>query len=365
MNMLRNQTISLFTILCILLFSSEKIVAACIVYPDSTLNSTADFDPFQDFFDTETPLEIRLKFDIKNFQRTNSQEKYHSALLTAIDTDSCEYEYPVRLKTRGIFRKSYCTTPPFWLNITESGIDSEAFDGMKKMKVVPHCLNKEFYHNYVLKEYLAYKIYNIISPYSFRTRLLRITYIDEGRKNKETVAWAFAIEPKKMMAERLDATLVENNYLSMKYMDPDIMDHLALFDYMIGNTDYSITGLHNIKLIKLNNAAQGEDPEGYIPVPYDFDFTGFVNTIYAKPANNARIGDVTSRYYTGPCRSDLIFEQLLKDFRNHRDGIHDLLQPFEYLHLKDKMEMLRFIESFFNEVASDDFIDWRIRNSCL
>jgi hypothetical protein len=141
MSMFKSLNISLLLILGALVFSSEKPVAASELKPDSVVCSELDFDPFLDFFDTETPMEIRLMFDMKNFQRTSSQEKYHSALLTVFDSDSCEYDYPVRLKTRGVFRKSYCTIPPFWLNIRKSGIDSEAFDGMNKMKVGPHCLN--------------------------------------------------------------------------------------------------------------------------------------------------------------------------------------------------------------------------------
>jgi hypothetical protein len=274
--------------------------------------------------------------------------------------DSSQVTFPVRLKTRGIFRKSYCNIPPFWLNIRKSGIESEALEGIMKMKVVTHCMNKDSYQDYVLKEYLAYKMYNIVSPFSFKVRLLKIKFIDTGRKNKLTEGWAFAIEPKKVMVKRLNAKLIDNIKLSMRSMNPGIMDNLALFNYMIGNTDYSIPGLHNVKLITLNNPG----PRGIIPVPYDFDFTGFVNTIYAKPANNTRISEVTSRYYTGVCRSDDIFEKRVANFNSYSGDIHRLLQPFEYINLKQKLEMMRFIESYFNEASSEDFIEWKLRKSC-
>jgi hypothetical protein len=229
------------------------------------------------------------------------------------------------------------------------------------MKIVTHCKDKGFFQDYVLKEYLGYKMYNIISPYSYKVRLLRIRYVDTGRNNKTTEAWAFAIEPDEVMTSRLEAKLVENEELSMKSMNPRHMDKMAMFNYMIGNTDYSITGLHNVKLISLINSG----PTGLIPIPVDFDFTGFVNTIYATPAHNARIGDVTGRYYTGVCRSDEVFKELIREFNSYSCDIHNLLQNFEYMSLKQKIEMLRFIEQFFNEISSTDFIEWKLRSSCI
>jgi len=317
-------------------------------------------DLFEDFFDREDPLHLSLEFDMKTFQRTRTQEKYQSALLTYNFNDTVQQTYTVRLKTRGIFRKTFCHIPPFWLNIKKSGIVSESLSEVNKMKVVTHCMNTESFQNYLLKEYLVYKMYSIVSPYSFRVRLLRITFIDTGRNNKTIEGWAFAIEPKKLMASRLTATIIEHDKLSIRNMNSSTMDKLALFDYMIGNTDYSIPGQHNVKLISLNNPFE----PGIIPVPYDFDFTGFVDATYAIPANNAWITEVTSRYYTGLCRSDSIFENLVADFNQHKEEFLSLLQPFEYLSQKQKSEVMRYIESYFDEAASDVFIERNLRNTC-
>lgn len=100
----------------------------------------------------------------------------------------------------------------------------------------------------MLKEYLCYKIYNMISPVSFRVRLMRMTYVDTGRKNRQSEGWAFAIEPEEMLAQRLDALVVKNDELAMRFMNPGQFDVLALFNYMIGNADYSVSGRHNIKI---------------------------------------------------------------------------------------------------------------------
>ena len=322
----------------------------------SSFDNTSVFD---EFFDQVEPLSIRLEFDVRQLQRYSAEEIYLPAVLTSIEEGSHEH-YNVRIKTRGTFRKSYCSLPPFWLNINRSGIPSASLKGIKKIKIVSHCMKSADYQDYVLKEYLAYKIYQLISPYSFRVRLLHVNYIDTGRKNRQSEGWAFAIEPVETMAERLDAAIIENTKLSMARMNAGIMDRLSMYYYMTGNTDFSITGMHNVKIIRLNKPG----PLGNIPVPYDFDFTGFVNTSYSSPADNVPLEKVTERYYVGPCRPEETFNGIIAAYFNTSDEIHSLLQSFEYMSLEQKLDMLRFIESFFDEISQENFIRENIMKSC-
>lgn len=359
--MFRLAVISLLLFVKLLVFSSGSQTMNAEIEADSLAHSGKNsIDIFKDFFDKDEALHLSLEFDMKSFQRTKAREKYHSALLNCNVNDSSLQSYTVRLKTRGTFRKSFCSVPPFWLNINNSGIVSDALSEVSKMKIVTHCMNTESYKDYLLKEYLVYKMYSFVSPYSFRVRLLRITLIDTGRKNKQTEVWGFAIEPKELMASRLNASIVEHEKLSIRNMNSTVMDKLALFNYMIGNTDYSIPGMHNVKLFMLNDPAE----PGIIPIPYDFDFTGFVDAAYAIPADNTGITEVTSRYYTGLCRSDDIFKSLVADYNQHIKEFLSLLQPFELVSPKQKSEMIRYIESYFDEASADSFIERILRRSC-
>ncbi len=319
-----------------------------------------DVNTFDQFFETDEPLHLTLEFDIRDFRRTRADEEYADARLLHHINDTCYIPFEVRLRTRGIFRKSHCYIPPFWMNIKDANIRAEGLEGVKKMKIVTHCMRKDYYQDYVLKEYLAYKLYNIITPISFRVRLLYITYVDNGRNDKIYEGWAFAIEPKELLAKRLDAIYIDNDELSMQHMNERVMDRLCMFNYMLGNTDYSIAGCHNIKIFMHKDG----DPQGYLPVPYDFDFTGFVNTIYAKPAANTNISKVTQRYYTGPCRTDEAYQAVMDEFREHSIEMHRVMQTFEHLALKPKLEMLGFVESFFDALDSQTFIEWKLRISC-
>lgn len=315
--------------------------------------------PFEDFFDREEPLEITLEFDLKNLQRTREEEQYQPALLTVENYDG-DHTYPVRIRTRGTLRKSFCNIPPFWINIRNSGIIDESIVGVRKFKVVNHCMKSAVYQDYILKEYLAYKIYQLLTPYSFKVRLLKITYIDTGRNHKTTTGWGFIIEPEELLAQRLDAVLIENDKLAMANMNSMVMDRLSMYYYMTGNTDFSITGRHNVKIIRLNKPGDF----GYIPIPYDFDFSGFVNAQYAVPSSTVPIEKVTDRYFVGICRSKPVHQQVVNEYHDLSADIHQLLQSFEHIHLDEKMDMLRFIEEFFTEISQENFIGNKISNSC-
>ncbi|MFO7933514.1 MAG: hypothetical protein R6U78_05480 [Bacteroidales bacterium] len=315
---------------------------------------------YEELFADPEPLHLTLKFDVKKFQRTRRKEKYQPAEMTCTVNDTFRVTYPVRVKARGNFRRDNCTVPPFWLNIRYSGIEVPELKGIKRMKMVIRCRQAGQYKNYILREYLVYRIYSLISPYSFRTRLVKLKFIDTGRKNRMTEDWAFLIEPQDLMARRLNGTAIKSDGLSMRSVNQKVMDLLAMFHYMIGNGDYSISGRHNLKILALDSPA----PPGFIPVPYDFDYTGLVNTHYAVPNEDLPIKDVRERYFLGPCRSPERFQRIIRQMESHRDEIIRLIMDFEYLDQKEKEDMADYILSYYQEAASNRFIEWNILRTC-
>jgi hypothetical protein len=342
----------------LLLIFLPQLATSQSISEEKVMNDTVAL--YENFFAEHEPITLTLKFDIKTYQRTRKSEEYQPAELIYQFDDSTSLVHKVKLKTRGEFRKNYCSIPPFWLNIKRADLPHAELDAVTKMKVVTHCKNSDKYSDYLLKEYLAYKIYNIISPYSFRVRLIRMIYIDTGRENKRTENWAFAIEPEELMEERLDAAFIENDRLAMATVNSGIMDQLAMFQYMIGNSDYSVTGRHNLKILNLYSSG----PVGNIPVPYDFDYTGIVNASYAIPSENLGIESVTDRYFLGPCRKDNVFLKVIAKQNNSKSEILTLLHEFEYISQKHKQEIINYIDSYYTELESPKFIDRNIRSTC-
>lgn len=313
-----------------------------------------------DLFEGIEPLEITLTFDVKHYLRNKNKDEYLPVDFLMHFSDSVDIRKSVRIKSRGQFRKATCHFAPFWLNIRKADVENKYLQDVKKMKVVTHCKSGNEYEEYILLEFLAYKIYSIISPVSFRVRLVKMKYIDTGRKDKITNSWAFLIEPEGMLAERNEGLVFKNDALGMVLMRREEMLGAALFQYMIGNSDYSVAGRHNMKILGL----PGFGSEGYTPVPYDFDYAGLVDASYAIPGENLGISSVTQRYYLGPCREEQEYLDAMQYLEDHRAEILELLQEFPYLDEKAREKAIAYIESYFIDASDPDFIKKKLNKSC-
>ena len=336
--------------------------SVCAVYSQEPVSeiSSDTFNTAIDMFEVAAPMDITLTYDMKAFQRDKNKDEYRDVHFLYQFNDTTAIEHTLRIKPRGQFRKSHCSYAPFWLNIRKADVINENLQEVKKFKVVTQCRGGKDYSDYVLKEFLAYKIYNLLSPVSFRVRLVQMKYVDTGRKDKVTESWAFLIEPESMLAERLDGLVIKNDKLGMVLMKRDEMLRIALFQYLIGNCDFSVTGRHNIKILGLS----GYGAEGYTPVPYDFDYAGFVNASYAVPGEGLGIESVTERYYLGPCRSDSEYLAAIQELEEYREEILELVQTFPYLSEKARNRAIAYIESYFTRASGSSFIQRSLNTTC-
>ena len=313
-----------------------------------------------DLFEERAPMKITLTLNLKEFQKTKYKGIYIPASFTYQINDTLRLEKNMRIKARGHFRKDYCQFAPYWLNINKADEENRNLQEPKKFKIVTQCNNTKTYENYLLREYLAYKIYNILSDISFRVRLIDMTYVDTGRKGKITKSWAFMIEPEEMLAERLHALVIKKDDLRMSLMEPETFDLMAMFMFMIGNSDYSIGGRHNVKILGM----EGFGTKGYTLVPYDFDYSGLVNASYAIPGENLGITSVKERYYLGPCREEGEYAQAIAKIKDHRDEILELIRTFEYLDEKNKEDVIGYLEEYFNMADTPYFISRSLESTC-
>ncbi|MDF1575617.1 MAG: hypothetical protein P1P86_10565 [Bacteroidales bacterium] len=314
-----------------------------------------------DLFGESDPMHITLTLDLKKYQREKYKGEYMPVCFSYQINDSLLLEKEMRLKARGSFRRNHCSLAPFWLDIRKTSLRKEELEDIERIKIVTHCKGSRAYEEYVLKEFLCYKIYNIVSPVSFRVRLIRMTYVDTGRNNKVTEGWAFMIEPEEMLAKRLNAVLIKRDDLTTHLLRPWEIDILALFQYMIGNVDYSVYGRHNLKFLGL--PAYGS--AGYSPVPYDFDYTGLVDTYYAIPTEELGISSVRERYYLGPCREDKAYLAAIEHINLNREEILQLVRDFEYLEDKYKKKVLSYLEQFFDLSAYPGALINSLERTCI
>jgi hypothetical protein len=132
---------------------------------------------------------------------------------------------------------------------------------------------------------------------------------------------------------------------------------MMLFEYMIGNTDFSLWALHNVRLV--------QDPNRTLfPVPYDFDLSGMVNAPYAIPDRRFGIKSVVDRLYRGPCRTVDEMETAASAFRDKRADVLGLLDGMRDLDSGARTEMKSYLEAFFRTIERPNTLKRQFVDGC-
>lgn len=311
-------------------------------------------------FESDELLELTLRFDITSFTRTRQKNEYQEAVMIYYLNDKDTVTRMVRLRARGEFRRNFCDFPPIRLNLKKNELPGDKFHEIDKIKLVTHC--KAGNSDYILREYLVYKIYNVLSDFSFRVRLLKINYINTRKPGRPLIEYAFLIEPVELLTERTNTNEVTSLNLTQKYIKPEHMDRVAIFNYMIGNYDWAVPGLHNLTVL---SQPQSEQPHLGIAVPYDFDYCGLVNTDYAYPPETLPITSVRQRMYRGFCRSEEAFGNSLGGFLEKKQDIYKVIDEFPYLRDRSKKDMKGYLESFYRDLHPRNILVYTLLRECV
>lgn len=293
-------------------------------------------------------------------QRHQEVRIYFPGQWTYIDEDGQTKRLEVSIRTRGHFRREVCDLPPLQLNFKKSEVKGTLFAGQNKLKLVAPCKEGDRYQQYVILEYLAYRIYQILADESFSTRLVRLSYVDRDEKMSPWTDIGFVIEDDGDLADRVGLDRVNVESVLYSQLNHARTALVQLFQFMIANNDYSVIKpsgdddcCHNIQLLGIEDEMQAEMPdESIIPVPYDFDFSGLVNSTYAAPPSQVPIRDVRFRYYYGLCLPRPLLDDAIVHLQSKREDIYALIANLEVLDEDLREKNTRFIEDFY-EVIDD------------
>lgn len=313
-------------------------------------------------FENDDLIELSLRFDVTTYLRKKPADDFLKAEMVLNSGKPDSLVRQVRLKTRGEFRRKYCSMAPIELNFKKVDFGYADLDSIDKLKLVTQCSFGVNDENYLLKEYLVYKLFNAVTDTSFRVRLLRVTYIDTEKERKPMVQWGFFIEPVEMIEKRTNTIQIKTASLNQKHIFPFVMDRLALFNFMAGNYDWSIPGQHNVKVFKPED--QPLNQYG-IAIPYDFDWSGIVNASYALPVETTGIKSVRDRLFLGICREPEVFDRHLHMLEAKKSEFYRIINEFPYLKQRDKDDITGFLETFFVQLKGNhnNIISY-LRNSC-
>jgi hypothetical protein len=257
--------------------------------------------------------------------------------------------------------KENCYFAPIELNFKKAKFGYSDLDSISKLKLATQCNMGSEYENYILREYLIYKMYSVFTDTSFRVRLLNITYIDTEKKKKPVRQYGFFIEPVEMLAARTNSIEIKSLAVNQKSIYPREMDRVAIFNYMIGNYDWAVPNQHNIKLLK---PLQIDLAQLALAIPYDFDWTGVVNAVYAVPAEITGTKTVRERIFLGVCRSKEVYLKDLDQFIEKKETLYKLINDYPYLNQRSKKDIIMYLDGFYDQLKGRKEIIDILLNSC-
>ncbi len=324
-------------------------------------------------FDSHSVLKLTLPVNFKTLcrPRETSDCDFTPTKLEIEDEDGATQSIPIEIRTRGGWRSlsENCNVPLLFIRFSEQHTAGTPFEGQSLLPLTTHCgkfhgLDNPIaarrhgsYEQVLLREYLGYRLYNLITDASLGIRLVRINYENPEKPGRTISNYAFFTEHFKSLAARRNAELLPRFTFDHESIDTHSADILALYQFMIGNTDWSIVRQRNTILVQPPGGMQ-------VPVPYDLDMSGLVNAYYAGPAPGLPIDNVRDRYYLGFCHPDIDWTSLFSEFRHMQAALLALPGEIPELGNKDQQSAVRYLQKFFTILNSTERAEKKIIKAC-
>lgn len=312
-------------------------------------------------FSADTPIEIKLVGNYKVISKdrdTLSTKEYWGEVQMA-DGKGGELKIPVMLRTRGHYRlmNKNCSFVPLRLDFKKGEVKETVFAGQDKLKLVTHCNPNPLYEEYLVREYLAYKVHNLVTPRSYRARLARVTYVDSATNTPIETRNGIFLEHEDDVAKRMEGEVVEIRRALFDDVDPTQILEVAIAAAFMGHVDWSLAALHNIRLIRQQNGT-------LLPVLYDLDFTGLVGTKYSIPDPRLGIRSVKERLYRGPCKEPEELVQFFTPYREKKDAILKLYADTPGLDGRYRNDAQSFLNQWFKMIDTPRDAKWMFKENC-
>ena len=276
-----------------------------------------------------------------------------------------DVDHAIKVRLRGKSRVEVCKFPPLRLNFRKSATADTVFAGQNKLKLVVPCSLSTRAEKDLLEEYAAYRIFNILSDASYRVRLMHILFSDPddgspaGQRH-----YAFVIEPTKKLVERLHGVESELTEVSLSWLDQRQLALMFLFQFLIGNMDWSLvqsnedpTCCHNGTLVETDAAT--------FYVPYDFDLSGLVDARYARREPGLVANTTARRRYRGFCIDRGVLGDALSTVRENEEQIIAVVSDLPLLSESEKNKRVGFLNRFFKAARDEEKMLEQLEKRCI
>ncbi len=290
-----------------------------------------------DYLTAQEGAALTLDLDLTELINQKATNQYFPGTLSTADGKN----FPMEARPRGKYRRKICEMPPLKLKFPKKVMRANGLDTLNEVKLVVPCFDDPKGEELLLREYVAYRMFERISPeYHVRARLVKVIFHDRHVEKNRDPMWCLLVEHEEQVAARLRGTIAETYNLPADSLHIEQTATTALFQYLIGNTDWAISTFRNIYLVKPTSG------ERIQPVPFDFDFSGFVSAPYASVSAASGLKDVKERLLMADgLPQSAIDAAMLRMDAAKADLLTWCASPL--LSKSTSRELTRYVESFF------------------
>jgi hypothetical protein len=306
----------------------------------------------------DSALDLYIRQDWKQLEKKKKEKTYQAAEVRFVSNDQDIKTLPVQIRTRGNMRLQLCSLPPLKLKFEKSVLADNGLSPMNEMDIVQPCHEARDYYQLILKEYLAYKLWELVSPNYFRTQLIRIHYTNPDETEAHDPSYAFLVENTEELVERLGGRKNKTSVISSNAVDKQPLLLVALFQFMIGNTDWYIQNRHNLEFVGLPGHSL------LVTIPYDFDYSGLVNAPYAVHHESLELTSISSRYYQGRCCPEAEVNAIVKIFLDQKTNILNMPGRIQGLDEREAREAQAYLSGFFEIIENPKKLENQVIKHC-
>jgi len=313
-------------------------------------------------------LEVTIRGPFSTIMRVRSRDEELPGTLTYNDPEAVDVTLDLEIRTRGRFRhqEEVCPWAPLRLDFKKSTTKGTLFAGSDKVKMVTHCRPGSPHNTQaLLKEHLAYRIFNQVTDNSFRVRLLRVTYVNSESKDRKRTYFAFLIEHREQLSKRIGVPINGAEATEIRLLDPSLTNLGSVFQYLIANTDFSPIRAAPDEACCHNNVLFGDQDGELLVIPYDFDMSGIVDAPYASPNPRFGLSSVRERLYRGRCANNSHLAASTQAFIDQKQAVLDLVSNDEHLDKRTRKKTLRFIDDFYTTIEDPKKLQSNLIEKCI
>ncbi len=335
-----------------------KSIALLILFFLKSLILTGQSPSFLQTIKQDSALDLYLKLDWKALEKNKSEKAYIAGEVDVKTPHGDSLRLDAKVRTRGHMRLDICSFPPIKIKLDKSELKHNSLSSLNEFDLTHHCHEGDQYDQYLLREYMAYKLYELISPYHFHVQLLRLHYENPLGQEAHETSYAFLVEDPEELISRLNSKLNKNSLISSSAIEKLPYLKMCLFEFMIGNTDWFLPLRHNLEFIGVPNIRL------LITVPYDFDYSGLVDAPYAAPHESLKLPSVLIRYYQGWCQTEEEVNDALQVFRDHKEEILSMPDHIQGFNEHSIKQTKAYLQDFFDIIENPKKLQNQIVKHC-